>query len=148
MTAIAPPRRVALALLLVAGVASAQTHHHSAPVDSTARAPASEAHHHDMAGMNMSGMDMSHMAMHGMYGPYAITREASGTAWQPDAAEHRGLHVTRGEWSLMLHGMADLVQDHQGGPRGDDRVFSDNMLMAMAQRPLGAATLGLRTMLS
>ncbi|HEV2104603.1 MAG TPA: hypothetical protein VGU27_02655, partial [Candidatus Eisenbacteria bacterium] len=36
----------------------------------------------------------------------------------------------------------------QGGPRGDTKVFSSNMGMAMAQRPLGPGTLGLRTMLS
>lgn len=49
---------------------------------------------------------------------------------------------------LMLHGYADVVYDDQGGPRGDTKTFSDNMAMGMAQRPLGAGTLGLRAMLS
>ena len=49
---------------------------------------------------------------------------------------------------LMLHGSADLVFDDQEGPRGDEKVFSDNMLMGMAQRPLGPGRLGLRTMMS
>jgi len=48
----------------------------------------------------------------------------------------------------MLHGYADVVYDDQGGPRGDTKTFSDNMVMGMAQRPLGGGTLGLRTMLS
>jgi len=114
---------------------------------------------HDMPGMHGQAMpaqahDMSahghemHMVMNGMYGPYPMTREASGTSWQPDDAAHRGLHSTRGDWMLMLHGAADLVYDRQGGPRGDEKVFSSNMLMGMAQRALGSGTLGLRTMLS
>src|SRR6185295_3951046 len=51
-------------------------------------------------------------------------------------------------WMLMLHGAGSLVSDHQGGARGDDKVYSDNMVMGMAQRPLGPGTFGLRTMLS
>jgi hypothetical protein len=92
------------------------------------------------------GMDMSGMA--GLYGPYAMSREASGTAWQPEAARHEGVHGMRGAWMVMLHGSADLVYDNQGGDRGDEQVFSDNMGMAMARRPLGPGTLGFRAMFS
>jgi len=99
-------------------------------------------------GMDMSGMDMGEMPMAGMYGPYAMSREASGTAWQPQAARHEGIHLMRGSWMAMLHGSADLVYDNQGGDRGDEKVFGDNMGMAMAQRPMGPGTLGLRAMLS
>src|SRR5262249_21759173 len=74
--------------------------------------------------------------------------EASGTSWQPEAAGHRGIHAMHGAWMTMLHGYADVVYDDQGGPRGDTKTFSGNMLMAMGQRALGAGTLGLRTMLS
>jgi hypothetical protein len=91
---------------------------------------------------------MGDMSMTGFYGPYAIAREASGTSWQPDAARHEGAHLMRGPWMIMLHGMADVVYDHQGGDRGDEKVFSDNMAMAMAQRSLGGGTLGLRAMFS
>ncbi len=93
------------------------------------------------------GMEM-HMASSGMYGAYPMTREASGTSWQPDAAEHVGIHSTSGAWMSMLHGAADVVFDHQGGPRDGDGVFSTNMLMGMARRPLGPGTLGLRSMVS
>jgi len=102
----------------------------------------------NMPGMNMSGMDMGEMPMTGMYGPYAMTREASGTAWQPEAARHEGVHVMRGAWMAMFHGSADLVYDNQGGDRGDERIFADNMVMGMAQRALGPGSLGLRSMLS
>jgi len=99
---------------------------------------------HDMAAM---GNDHE-MAMNGLYGPYSMSREASGTAWQPDRAGHHGIHEMRGSWVLMLHGMADVVYDKQGGARGDDKVFSSNMLMGMAQRPAGPGTLGFRAMVS
>src|SRR6185369_9186823 len=95
--------------------------------------------------MPMAGMDMSHPAgmhaghaMTGLYGPYAMTREASGTAWQPDAAEHVGIHGARGPWMLMLHGMADLAWTRANGPRGGEKLFADDMVMGMASRSLGA----------
>jgi hypothetical protein len=102
--------------------------------------------------MDHMGHDMEHMDQgahrSGLYGPYPMTREASGTAWQPDLGRHHGLHVMRGAWTLMLHGMADVASDHQGGPRGDDKIFSSNMVMGMAQREAGPGKLGLRAMLS
>jgi hypothetical protein len=83
-----------------------------------------------------------------MYGPYAMTREASGTAWQPERSPHEGIHGMRGPWMAMLHGSAQLVRTVQGGPRGGDKWFGATMLMATAQRPLGPGTLGLRAMMS
>ena len=134
-----------LLLCLAPNQVFAQTHHHDATPDSTQGHLMPGMDHQAMSGMDMGGHEHS---MNGMYGPYSMTREASGTAWQPDAAQHTGVHATRGEWMLMLHGMGNVVHDHQGGPRGADNLHADNMLMAMAQRPLGVATLGLRTMLS
>ncbi len=86
--------------------------------------------------------------MVGAFGPYSLNREASGTAWQPDTSDHSGLHVTRGGWDLMAHGVLNLVYDHQGGARGDDKAFVSGMLMGMARRPLGNGTLQVKTMLS
>ena len=72
----------------------------------------------DMSGMG-SDMDMSHMDMPGMassgiFGSYPMTRDASGTSWQPDAAEHNGVHAMAGDWSLMGHmmlwGIYGLIQ--------------------------------------
>jgi hypothetical protein len=140
----------AVAVLRVAGPAAAQTHeHHPTPADTSSH----QRHEHDMSnmpGMDMSGMDMSdaNMPMTGMYGPYAFTREASGTSWQPDQAEHKGIHQMLSEWMLMFHGMGDFTLDHQGGPRGDEKTYFANMIMGLAQRRFGPGTLGLRTMLS
>jgi hypothetical protein len=77
-----------------------------------------------------------------------MTRDASGTSWQPDSTPHEGIHLMSGDWTVMLHGWADGIYDWQGGPRGDTKGFSESMLMARAERPIGDATLGLRGMWS
>jgi len=86
--------------------------------------------------------------MRARYGGYSMTRESSGTSWQPDASPHEGIHAMVGEWSTMTHGFANLIYDRQGRPRGDTKTFSTSMLMVMAQRPLAEGTLGLRGMVS
>jgi hypothetical protein len=95
-------------------------------------------------------MDHSHMGhrMPGMFGDYPMTREASGTSWQPESSPHEGIMAMHGEWMTMTHGFANLIYDHQGGPRGADKTFSSSMLMMMGQRSLGEGTLGLRGMVS
>ena len=101
---------------------------------------------HDMAGMDMGG---GTVAMHGLLGGYAMTREASGTSWQPEAAPHDGIHVMADDWMVMLHGRVNAIADWQSGPRGGDQVFSSSMFMAMATRDLaGGDTLGLKAMVS
>jgi len=82
------------------------------------------------------------------FGPYAMSREGSGTSWQPDATPMPGMHRTEGDWSLMAHGYLNAVYDRQTGPRGDDKGFTSSMLMLMGNRPAGPGTLGLRAMLS
>jgi len=88
------------------------------------------------------------MAMTGALGPYPMERESSGTAWQPDASEHVGLMSMSGDWTLMAHGVVNLVYDHQSGRRGDDKPFASGMLMGMARRQLGNGALQFKAMLS
>jgi hypothetical protein len=108
----------------------------------------------NMSHDQMSGMDMSHgMAMHGLLGGYGMSREASGTSWQPEAAPHAGIHlmvpVADADWMVMLHGRINGISDWQSGPRGGDQVLSTSMLMAMATHDLADGdTLGLKVMLS
>ena len=97
-----------------------------------------------MAGMDMGGMTM----MAGQLGGYTMMRDASGTAWQPDSTPMEGFSWTSGGWTGMVHGYADLVYDHQSGPRGATKAFSESMLMVMAQHPLGPGMLTLRSMVS
>jgi hypothetical protein len=104
----------------------------------------SQMDHSQMAGMEHG----SHSAMTGALGDYPMAREASGTAWQPDASEHDGIHLTSGDWTLMAHGALNLVYDHQSGQRGDDKLFGAGMLMGMTRRPIGDGTLQFKAMVS
>lgn len=86
--------------------------------------------------------------MHGLYGQYPMSRESSGTAWQPDSAPMEGIHAMHAGWMTMLHGYANVVYNHQGGGRGDVKTFSESMLMGVASHSLGGGTIGFRSMLS
>jgi hypothetical protein len=79
-------------------------------------------------------MDMSGGGMTGALGGYSMTREASGTSWQPDASEHAGIHLMQGDWMLMFHAMVNGVFDWQQGRRGDQKTFVSGMVMGMAKR--------------
>ena len=101
---------------------------------------------HDMS--QMPPNSRGSMPMAGLYSASPMSREASGTSWQPDATPMMGIETMGETWSTMLHGAANLVYDDQGGPRGDTKTFTESMLMAIAQRPLGIGTFGLRGMVS
>jgi len=88
------------------------------------------------------------MSMQSAFGPYGMTREGSGTSWQPEATPMEGLMLHGEQWMTMIHGFANLTYDHQGGPRGDDKSLTTSMFMLMGNRALGRGTLGLRAMLS
>lgn len=133
-------RRILLLLLACATPAFAQAMSHDMA-----------GMNHDMAGMDhdMAGMSSHGMAMHGLLGGYGMSREASGTSWQPQAAPHAGIHMMADDWMVMLHGKVTGVADWQSGPRGDDQILSQSMVMAMATRDLESGdTLGLKAMLS
>lgn len=111
-------------------------------------APADPHAGHDMSGMDhdMSGMDHS---MTSALGSWPMSRDASGTSWQPDASVHGGIHSTSGDWTLMSHALLNLVWDRQEGPRGDEKTFAAGMVMTSARRDFtDGSTLNLRAMLS
>jgi len=110
--------------------------------------PAFAAQHgnHDTGMRNGAHAGMEEMK--GMLGGYSMSRESSGTSWQPDSSPTEGLHFRKGEWMLGVHGRAAGVYSYQEGPRGDDKLFSTSMFMLMAARDLGRASLGFRGMLS
>jgi hypothetical protein len=91
---------------------------------------------------------MSMDSMRAALGPYSMSRESSGTSWQPEATPIEMLTTEVGGWSLMLHGFANAIYDRQTGPRGADKAFTESMAMLMATRPVGPGTLGLRGMVS
>ena len=98
--------------------------------------------------MSGSGHEGHGTTMTGALGPYPMTRESSGTAWQPDTTEHQGFMTMSSDWTLMAHGVLNLVYDHQSGPRGGDKAFASGMLMGMAQHPFGNGTVQFKAMIS
>lgn len=95
---------------------------------------------HDMS--NMDGMDMT--------GDDNASAAGSGTSRLPgvEGAMH-GLHLTPGDWMIMLHGYAWGTYSDQGGPRGDKQAFVTSMAMMEASRDLSPKTrLQLKAMMS
>ncbi len=92
---------------------------------------------------------MSMMDMTGVFGSYPMTRDASGTSWQPDVTPHAMGHEMRGGWMVMGHMMLNAVYDWQDGPRGDEKALASGMLMASARREFDSGdVLNLRAMFS
>ena len=137
-----------VSLLALAQAAAAQDHSHHASTKPTADPHAG----HDMpmssAEPRTDQASMGH-TMTSPYGPWPMSRDASGKGWQPDAGEHGGIHTVRGDWMVMTHAMLNLVYDNQSGPRGGDKTFVAGMLMTSARRDFDdGSTLNLRAMLS
>lgn len=72
----------------------------------------------------------------------------SGTSAEPISTPVSMLMAEKWGWAWMFHGEAFINSLQQTGPRGDDKVFSTNWLMPMAQRQLGSGTLTVRAMFS
>lgn len=103
----------------------------------------------DMSDPAMPDMEMPGMASSGLLGDYPMTRDASGTSWQPDAAAHNGLHAVEDGWTLMAHARFAGIYDSQSGPRGDTMTFLSGWVMGAARRDLSDSdTFNLRAMLS
>jgi len=152
--------------ILAAPNALAQEQDHSAHQQQAPQPqPPAEDHsgHAGHAGMDHSKMDHSgmdhgkmvhdahgdHTSMPSALGAYAMSRDASGTAWQPDTASHGGLHYDLGnDWSAMAHVTLDGVYSWQDGPRGDEKFFGAGMIMGSVRGPVGPGTLQLRGMVS
>lgn len=86
------------------------------------------------------------MAMAGMLGA-SMSQEGSGTSWLPgDSPMYmRSLGKYNG-FDLNFMGLGTLNYADAGGKRGDSQVFSNTMLMLMAQKEVGGGTLGIRAM--
>ncbi|MBV8673658.1 MAG: hypothetical protein JOZ33_09515 [Acidobacteriaceae bacterium] len=91
--------------------------------------------------MNMSGRAASFLESIEMHA-------TSGTSAEPDSTPIPMMMAMHDDWMLMFHGVAFVADVQQSSPRGQDKVFSTNWFMPMAQHPLGHGQLTLRTMLS
>lgn len=102
-----------------------------------------------MGGMQMGNMPMGNMASTGLFGSYPMTRDSSGTSWQPDDSSHAAVHAMAGSWMLMGHVSLLGIYDTQSGPRGNDKAYAAGMLMGAARRNFdNGDTLNFRAMLS
>lgn len=128
-------------------------HAMAAPPASTATAqqPAADQAAPNHAAPNRAAPDHASMGhqMTGALGAYSMTREASGTSWQPQASPLLGVMRMDGDWMVMGHVLLNGVYDSQSGPRGGDKAFASGMVMGMAMRTFASGdTLQLRGMVS
>jgi hypothetical protein len=88
------------------------------------------------------------MAMTGMENTVGYL--SAGTSIEPKTTSESSamVHKVVGNWNLMLHANAFLVDIQQSGPRGGDKVFSANWVMPMFVRALGRHSLTFRPMVS
>ncbi len=75
-----------------------------------------------------------HAMASGRLGAYPMSRDGSGTSWQPDATRHVMGHAMHGDWMLSGHLMLNGVYDWQEGPRGDEKSFVSGMIMGTARK--------------
>ena len=87
--------------------------------------------------MGMASMTMTSSIFPGL----PLSREGSGTSWQPDSSPAFAWHAPAGSWTLMVHGSAFLRYTSQdtfrAGTRGASRLDAPNWVMIMAQPPRG-----------
>lgn len=103
--------------------------------------------HMQMQGMNMGGNDL--MTMHPeTFSQEIVGHSGSGTSAEPNSTPVPMLMTAKAKWSLMFHANVFVADEQQSSPRGEDKFFSTNWFMGMAQRPLGPGVFTARAMLS
>jgi hypothetical protein len=78
----------------------------------------------NMVEMNAASMDLTNLA--------------SGTSVNPAAWPMPMVMTHYGSWNTMFMGAAFIVDTQQSGPRGGDKLYSPNWLMASAEHRIGA----------
>jgi hypothetical protein len=146
-----------LAATLAATPALAQHEHHAMPgmampptkpaADTTQRRAtrpgaalidSSNLHMSGMEGMDMGGMSMSHAYSRNL----PMSRNGSGTAWQPDQTPMYMWMQHKGPWMLMYHGAVfgrytSQNFNHSNGRGHAHAADAPNWFMTMAQRNVG-----------
>ncbi len=90
-------------------------------------------------GMRDGGMMRLMQQMHPKDFIQQIERHAaSGTSAEPTSTPMPMIMTMKGNWMLMFHANAFLVDTQQTSPRGGDKFFSTNWFMPMVERELGA----------
>lgn len=109
-----------------------------------AQTPQTSAQAPPSMNMDQQGMEMP------MTGPLDIgeQRDGSGTSWLPDVSPMYAVHLTTGEWNLMIHGNGFLQYINDGSDRGDSQFGSINWIMGMASRKAAGGMFTGRVMMS
>jgi hypothetical protein len=77
-----------------------------------------------------------------------VHHSTSGTSAEPNSTPVPMWMKMQGNWMLMFHANAFVMEEQQTSPRGGDKFFSTNWFMPMAQHQLGPGYLTLRAMFS
>lgn len=102
--------------------------------------------HHDH-GSGMAGM--AGMEMKGSLGDWSMSREGSGTSWQPESSPmFMKMLPDSGRYELSVMGEVQTGYVDAGGKRGNRQGYANSMAMLMARRETGGGTLGLNFMTS
>ncbi|WP_031530646.1 hypothetical protein [Dyadobacter crusticola] len=110
--------------------------------------------HGDTTEMDHSKMQHTHQMTHNFSLSLPMTRNGSGTGWQPDATPMYAYMKHSNKWNYMLHGSIFLRYTGQNfnnkGRKGQESKFSvPNWFMGMAQRQVGKnGLLNIRAMVS
>jgi hypothetical protein len=98
--------------------------------------------------MVMSGKEMGIRVGTNTSNTLNMSQMGSGTSWQPGTTPMSMYFKYAKGWLFFLHGEAKIGVNSQGGPRGVTKFESQNWIMPMAFRRVGAGTLQLRGMFS
>ncbi len=131
----------AIGFLLGAGISACAAAFESAQDSANAHSSATHAHHHEMVSADDESGNQDPLGL-------GMSREGSGTAWQPDSTPVYGHHFMAADWMLMLHYSLQVGYIDQGSTRGDHQFTSMNWVMLMAQHALFGGQLTSRVMLS
>ena len=97
-----------------------------------------------------AAQDMSEMMDRGNHSftQQIVHHATSGTSAEPNSTPVPMWMRMQGDWMLMFHANAFVMDEQQTSPRGGDKFFSTNWFMPMAQRQMGPGYLTLRGMFS
>lgn len=132
-----------LAGLLLPRPLSARAQDPAPPAQSSKKAPAKKPAKAPPAKQQPATVTTS-----GLYGLYPLSRESSGTSWQPESSPAGGVQESEGESMFLLRGYLYGIYDDQQGPRGNSKTFIENMFALTVRQGMKNGTLGFRVMLS
>ncbi len=103
---------------------------------------------HSMQPMSAKGMMPMQSMESRTFIDEILHHATSGTSAEPNSTPMPMMMTAREPWMLMFHANVFITDEQQSSPRGDDKFFSTNWFMPMAERRLGPGKLTIRAMFS